>query len=166
MAVGGVEWILVGAVAIVILVWGPNTIPKIARTIAQARREFELAQKELINPEPLTTKPSPMSDEDLILKARSLGIMTLGKTREDLTAELSKKAITTGPRLLPLTPAGVSGPRVPPAVPGTGPSTSQPAAAGGLGEGLKLADVARGLGLEFEGKTDAQLKEEIKRALA
>ncbi len=43
---GGSEFLIIIAVIIILLIWGPNQLPKLARAIGQAKKEFQKAQKE------------------------------------------------------------------------------------------------------------------------
>jgi sec-independent protein translocase protein TatA len=99
LAVTGWEMIVVAGVLVVIFLWGPNKIPELARSIGQARKEFEKAQKEL------TTLPSTESprtstesapDDALIAAAKRLGISTEGKTREEISKDIVEKATSSG----------------------------------------------------------------------
>jgi sec-independent protein translocase protein TatA len=103
----GWEWIIIGVVAIVIILWGPSKIPQFAKALGRAKGEFKNASKEFTdaaNAEPsaqpvVTTvsTPAPISptiktkDEMLLETAQRLGIPTEGKTREQITEELSVK---------------------------------------------------------------------------
>ena len=42
----GWEWIIIGVVAIVIIMWGPAKIPEFAKALGRAKGEFNKAQKE------------------------------------------------------------------------------------------------------------------------
>ncbi len=106
-----VVWVLIIAAAV--FLFGSSKIPQFARSIGQARREFDNGWKGITsettqtttsaatNPE-ATTKVSQASAEEssrntikqadpLILAARNEGIDTQGKTREQLAEELSWK---------------------------------------------------------------------------
>jgi sec-independent protein translocase protein TatA len=97
----GWEWLIIGVVAIVIIMWGPAKIPEFAKAIGRAKGEFSKAQKEFTDAA-LTTEntltapaPKPMirsKDEMLLDAAKNLGISTDGKTREQITEEISAKA--------------------------------------------------------------------------
>jgi sec-independent protein translocase protein TatA len=84
----------------VIFLWGPNKIPELARSIGQARREFEKAEKELTTfpssetPEPtaVPTPSRPAPEDALITAAKRLEIPTEGKTRETISKEIVEKA--------------------------------------------------------------------------
>ena len=95
MAVTGWEMIVVAGVLLVIFLWGPNKIPELARSIGQARREFEKAQKELTtlpSGESPPTPAGPAPDDALISTAKRLGITTEGKTRDEISKEIIGKA--------------------------------------------------------------------------
>jgi len=95
LAVTGWEMIIVVGVLAVVFLWGPNKIPELARSIGQARREFEKAQKELTTfpgEEKPTAPTAPAPDDALISTTRKLGISTEGKNREIISKELVEKA--------------------------------------------------------------------------
>jgi sec-independent protein translocase protein TatA len=100
LAVTGWEMIVVVGVLAVIFLWGPNKIPELARSIGQARKEFEKAKKELTTlpssetPErtavPAPSRPAP--EDALITAAKRLGIPTEGKTKDAISKEIIEKA--------------------------------------------------------------------------
>ena len=92
----GWEWLIIGVIAVVIILWGPSKIPEFARALGRARGEFDKASKEFQNAAqtatstPTTTSNAPVvksKDEILLETARNLGIDTFGKTREELSEE-------------------------------------------------------------------------------
>jgi sec-independent protein translocase protein TatA len=99
----GWEWLIIGVVAIVIIMWGPAKIPEFAKALGRAKGEFSKASKEF-NEAATMTANAPAApakepaatlkskDEVLIETARSLGIETDGKTREQIAEEVSIKA--------------------------------------------------------------------------
>ncbi len=96
----GWEWIIIGIVAVVIIMWGPAKIPEFARSLGRAKGEFENASKEfqnaaqqVSNPTLATSSPKTIKSKDEILleTAKNLGIATDGKTREEIAAEVSEK---------------------------------------------------------------------------
>lgn len=100
MAIVGWEWIVILAILAVIMIWGPGNIPKLARALGQAKKEFEKAQREFTNPTPesepaATAEPKTASDDYLIQTAKALGIETAGKTREQISKEILERARTT-----------------------------------------------------------------------
>ena len=105
----GWEWLIIGVVAIVIIMWGPAKIPEFARALGRAKGEFSKASKEFETaatmtanaPTTNTAAPAPAQtlkskDEILLDTARSMGISTSGKTREQISEEISTKAKQLG----------------------------------------------------------------------
>jgi sec-independent protein translocase protein TatA len=96
----GWEWIIIGVVAIVIIMWGPAKIPEFAKALGRAKGEFNKATKEMNDAAnsdaPPVNAPAPAKklkskDELLLETAQKLGISTDGKTRDELTEEISAK---------------------------------------------------------------------------
>ncbi|HTY75049.1 MAG TPA: twin-arginine translocase TatA/TatE family subunit [Candidatus Nanoarchaeia archaeon] len=106
----GWEWLIIGVVAIVIIMWGPAKIPEFARALGRAKGEFSNAQKEFTDAAsatasmPTVTVAAPIAsaqtlksrDELLIETARTLGVSTDGKTREQITEEINVKVKLLG----------------------------------------------------------------------
>ena len=92
MALDATELLIIGVIAVVIFLWGPQKIPELARALGRAKREFDTASKEVtgaVSAGP--TAPSRTADEILIQTARQLGISTEGKTREQISEEIIAK---------------------------------------------------------------------------
>ena len=105
----GWEWIIIGVVAIVIIMWGPGKIPEFAKAIGRAKGEFNKASKEFTDAATLPANSSSATspnfaaskvvqapilkskDEMLLETAHGLGILTDGKTREQITEEVGLK---------------------------------------------------------------------------
>jgi sec-independent protein translocase protein TatA len=104
----GWEWLIIGVVAIVIIMWGPAKIPEFAKALGRAKGEFNKASKEFSDAATMTANaptattvaaPAPAApaqvlkskDEMLLDTARNLGIDTDGKTREQLAEEVGIK---------------------------------------------------------------------------
>ena len=96
----GWEWIIIGIVAIVIILWGPAKIPEFAKALGRAKGEFSRASKEFDEAanadtsaaNPRVPVPTIKSKDELLLEtAKTLGLSTDGKTREQLTDEISMK---------------------------------------------------------------------------
>ncbi len=104
----GWEWIIIGVVAIVIIMWGPAKIPEFAKALGRAKGEFNKAQKEFSDAALSSTtttatviesRPAPViktKDEMLLETAQKLGIPTDGKTREQISEEISIKVKLLG----------------------------------------------------------------------
>jgi sec-independent protein translocase protein TatA len=107
----GWEWLIIGVVAIVIIMWGPAKIPEFARALGRAKGEFSKAQKEFTDAAVMTSSTptatvavAPIApaqtlkskDEMLLETAHNLGISTDGKTREQITEEINVKVKLLG----------------------------------------------------------------------
>jgi sec-independent protein translocase protein TatA len=109
----GWEWIIIGVVAVVIIIWGPAKIPQFAKALGRAKGEFSKAGKEFNNAANLesatdqdsvapvgtypASKPVLKSKAEMLLEtAKELGIPTEGKTREQLSEEISIKVKNLG----------------------------------------------------------------------
>lgn len=111
----GWEWLIIGVVAIVIIMWGPAKIPEFAKALGRAKGEFNKASKEFTNAAistantpatavaagaplaPVESAPALKSKDEVLLDtARNLGIETVGKTREQITEEISIKVKLLG----------------------------------------------------------------------
>ena len=66
---------------IVILIWGPSQLPKLARALGQAKREFRKAQEE-----------GEEEEDDIIKLAKEFGIDTKNKSREEILEEIRRIA--------------------------------------------------------------------------
>jgi sec-independent protein translocase protein TatA len=95
----GWEWIVIGVVAIVIILWGPSKIPEFAKALGRARGEFSGASKESKETasepaSPPVSQPNVIKNKDgtLLETAHKLDIPTDGKTREQISEEISLKA--------------------------------------------------------------------------
>ena len=100
----GIEWIVVAIVIVVLLLWGPSQLPKIAKAFGEAKKEFQKATKEAeemkkevseaVQPitETVSTATSELKkvDDKLLEVARQLGISTEGKTRDQIADEILK----------------------------------------------------------------------------
>lgn len=108
----GWEWLIIGVVAIVVIMWGPAKIPEFARSLGRAKGEFNKATKEFTDAAnaalnaPTSSAPAASTlsqssslkskDEVLLETARNLGIQTEGKTREQLSEEINIKVKLLG----------------------------------------------------------------------
>ena len=83
--------LLILAVVAVLLIWGPQKIPELARSIGRARREFDDASKGLVQPT-TTSSTNTSSPDTLVETAQKLGINTQGKTRQEISDEIVRQA--------------------------------------------------------------------------
>lgn len=80
-------------VLLVVFLWGPQKLPELARSVGLAKKEFEKAAKEISSTGAVATSPPPSAENDaLIVAANSLGIVTQGKTKEEITREIRDTA--------------------------------------------------------------------------
>ena len=113
-----VVWVLI--IAVVIFLFGSSKIPQLARSLGQARKEFESGWKGISNeimtapgtpgtpqtvplaprPQPVVPQATPVvtasarpsqTSDPLLLACKNEGIDTAGKTREQLASELAWK---------------------------------------------------------------------------
>jgi sec-independent protein translocase protein TatA len=92
LLIQGIEWIIIIGLIVVLLIWGPDKIPKLARSLGQAKREFEKASKEA----EATVQELVNSTADPILDlAKELGIDTKGKTKEEIMKEIKRLTTST-----------------------------------------------------------------------
>jgi sec-independent protein translocase protein TatA len=94
MAIDPIEWIVIGIIVLALIIWGPSKIPELARALGRAKKEYVKASTELENEiNKIAELPSPStSDDKLIEIAKSLGISTEGKTRDQIAKEIIEKA--------------------------------------------------------------------------
>jgi len=93
LALEGYELLTVILILIILFVWGPQKLPEMARSISLAKREFEKAAKEMSTPSaPLTVESKTETPQDpLLVAAKSVGIVTEGKTKEELAKEIVER---------------------------------------------------------------------------
>jgi sec-independent protein translocase protein TatA len=86
--------VIVGALA-VFLIWGPNKIPQLARSLGMAQKEFKKAQsgvgEENANVVNVAAEGNSSSDEKLLEVAHNLGINTEGKSMDQVASEIVAK---------------------------------------------------------------------------
>jgi len=83
----GWEWLVIIIGLVVLLLWGPSKLPELARGLGRAKAEFEKASREYLY-ETSTVKTDKSTDDMIILIAKTLGITTEGKTREEIVQEI------------------------------------------------------------------------------
>ncbi|MGA2789364.1 MAG: twin-arginine translocase TatA/TatE family subunit [Candidatus Bathyarchaeia archaeon] len=92
MALIGYEWLIVVGILLVIFLWGPQKLPELARSIGLAKKEFQKSAKEISSISSPTTSTTKETEQDpLLLAAKSIGITTEGKTKEQIAKEIADK---------------------------------------------------------------------------
>jgi len=87
----GYEWLVIVGILLVVFLWGPQKLPELAKSIGIAKKEFEKAAKE--GTTPTTTSTTEPSSDALIVAAKSLGITTEGKTKEEIAKEIADRTV-------------------------------------------------------------------------
>ncbi|MFN3803928.1 MAG: twin-arginine translocase TatA/TatE family subunit [Pyrobaculum sp.] len=92
LVIGGQEWIVILIAIVIILIWGPSKLPSLAKGMGEALREFRKAAAG-VEEERRSEKTEKKEeiDKKLVEMAKSLGISTEGKTREELLDEINRK---------------------------------------------------------------------------
>ena len=85
---GGQEWIVILIALVIILIWGPSKLPSLARGMGEAIREFRKAASGV---EEETRRQKEEVDQKIIYMAKSLGISTEVKSKDQLLDEINKK---------------------------------------------------------------------------
>ena len=76
---------------VIILIWGPSKLPSLARGMGEAIREFRKAASGVAEEEVRGVEKREEIDQKIIEMARSLGISTEGKTKEQILDEINRK---------------------------------------------------------------------------
>jgi len=88
MVLVGWEWIVIIAIIVILLLWGPGQIPKLARALGQAKRELKQASEEGEDKEDVKKEEAKVEVDPLIVTAIKLGIDVTGKTKEQISQEI------------------------------------------------------------------------------
>jgi sec-independent protein translocase protein TatA len=89
--VGGQEWLVILIALVIILIWGPSKLPSLARGMGEAIREFRKAASGVAEEEVRKVEKKEEIDQKIIEMARSLGISTEGKTKEQILDEINRR---------------------------------------------------------------------------
>jgi len=95
--IGTLEILII--ILIMIILFGPKKIPELARSLGQAVRIFREEASKLsgmATAPPAKEEKVEITDDQLAKLAEALGINSSGKTREELAAEIIKKAKEKG----------------------------------------------------------------------
>ncbi len=88
---GSQDLLVILIALVIILIWGPSKLPSLARGMGEAIREFRKAASGATEEEVRRVEKKEEIDQKIIEMARSLGISTEGKTREQILDEINKK---------------------------------------------------------------------------
>jgi len=91
LILAGQEWLVILIAIVIILIWGPSKLPSLARGMGEAIREFRKAASGATEEEVKKVEKKEEIDQKIIEMARSLGISTEGKTKEQILDEINKK---------------------------------------------------------------------------
>ena len=92
MAIHELEWFIIAVIVTVLILWDPGKIPKIAKAIAEAKREYEKAVASLDEQLILEEGEEHLTGDEKILEiAGELGIQTEERTREEIVKEILEK---------------------------------------------------------------------------
>ena len=82
---------IIVAILLVVFLWGPQKLPELARSIGLAKKEFEKAAKEVSSSATAATTATTTADnsDPLITAAKNLGIITEGKTKEEIAKAIA-----------------------------------------------------------------------------
>jgi sec-independent protein translocase protein TatA len=87
--------LLILGIVVVFLLWGPAKIPELAKSLGQAKREFEKGSTEgttTVQSQPqIVQVQQQQSEDELIRVARMLGVPTEGKDRKWIADEIAAK---------------------------------------------------------------------------
>jgi sec-independent protein translocase protein TatA len=89
--VGPQEWLIILIALVIILIWGPSKLPSLARGMGEAIKEFRKAASGVAEEEVRRVEKKEEIDQKIIEMARSLGISTEGKTKEQILDEINRK---------------------------------------------------------------------------
>jgi sec-independent protein translocase protein TatA len=90
LLVGPQEWLIILIALVIILIWGPSKLPSLARGMGEAIKEFRKAASGAAEEEVRSVEKKEV-DQKIIEMARSLGISTEGKTKEQILDEINRK---------------------------------------------------------------------------
>ncbi len=149
MALDPIELLVVGAVVVVIFLWGPGKIPEMARSLGRAKKEFDSAQKEF---QEVTKQFQAESGLTGLAKAAS---STSSASLIDRLTALAGEPASAAPSSVPQLPQ--------PTTQVVQPATVAPPAAASDSKSADqvLIETAKQLEIATEGKTREQISEEI-----
>ena len=94
MALDPLEMVVIVGAILIFLLWGPNKIPELARALGRAKNEYSKAAAEIgeFTKESIkAAEPKTSSSDKIVEVAHQLGIVTEGKTRDEIANEIVAK---------------------------------------------------------------------------
>jgi sec-independent protein translocase protein TatA len=91
LALVGYDWLVILGILLVVLLWGPQKLPELARSVGLAKKEFDKAAKETSSALTTGITAAQPAADPLVVAAKNLGIATEGKTKEEITKEIADK---------------------------------------------------------------------------
>jgi TatA/E family protein of Tat protein translocase len=157
MALDPIELLIVGAVVVVIFLWGPSKIPEMARSLGRAKKEFDTAQRDLQEVTKQFQAESGLASlTGAATSSKSSGTI-LDRLTGLMTAPVQDEGVTSTqplPAQLPQTAPAAAATITPPPLPA-------PSARDSKSADQVLIDTARQLGINTEGKTRQEISQEI-----
>ena len=92
MALIGYEWLIVLGILLVVFLWGPQKLPELARSVGLAKKEFEKTKSEITSIATTSTASTGTGEDALITAAKSIGVPTEGRTREQIAKDIADRA--------------------------------------------------------------------------
>lgn len=88
----GINWLVIILLIAIVFLWSPKKIPELARSLGQAKREFDSAMRDVSSAASTPQQSMLPPDTQLVNTAKRLGIATEGKSAEQLSQEIVSKA--------------------------------------------------------------------------
>ena len=83
MAIAGTEWLILGAIVLLLIMFKPNAVTDLARSVGHAVNEFKKGKQE----------PERVEERELLVDtAERLGISTEGKSASKISEEILARA--------------------------------------------------------------------------
>jgi len=94
----GHEWLIILIALIILIIWGPNKIPELARGIGKAIKEFRRGMSEIEETTQQATQAVKAAAQaqtgirpEVLELAKKYGVDTAGKTEEQILREILEK---------------------------------------------------------------------------
>jgi TatA/E family protein of Tat protein translocase len=161
MALDPIELLIVGAVVVVIFLWGPSKIPEMARSLGRAKKEFDTAQKDLQEVTKQFQAESGLASLTNAASSTSSGTILdrlTGLMTAPVQTEVAPSAQPAPPQLPQAAAVAAAAGAAPAPV---APLPTPPVTADSKSADQVLIDTARQLGIDTSGKTRQEISQEI-----